>query len=152
MRVIFLDIDGVLNSENFRWRVIKEENYDPFDIDELDKKAVCRLKKIVRETNAKIILSSSWRWDKNSYEEVKQQLGAQGLEIFDSTILDVCYTMSRTAEIQLYLDTHPEIKEYVILDDDIILEPLSNNWVKCLFAEGLTAEKAAEAIEILNRS
>ena len=59
--------------------------------------------------------------------------------------------MSRAEEIQLYLDEHSEIENYVILDDDIIDYPLSNKWVRCLFKEGLTAEKANEAIEILGR-
>ena len=59
--------------------------------------------------------------------------------------------MSRAEEIQLYLDEHSEVENYVILDDDIIDYPLSNKWVRCFFKEGLTTEKAIEAIEILGR-
>ena len=74
-----------------------------------------------------------------------------GLEIFDTTIMDIRRNISRAGEIQLYLDEHSEVENYVILDDDIIDYPLSNKWVRCLFKEGLTTEKAIEAIEILGR-
>ena len=61
MKVIFLDIDGVLNSETF-----SKDNHKVYlatgeikpDVDE---KAVQRLVTIIKETNAKIVLSSSWR-------------------------------------------------------------------------------------------
>ena len=47
MKVIFLDIDGVL----------KEEDYDA----EFKDECFARLKKIIAATDAQIILSSSWR-------------------------------------------------------------------------------------------
>lgn len=48
-KVIFLDIDGVLNDEEHT-----SESY-------LDSMMVGRLKRIIDETGAEIILSSSWR-------------------------------------------------------------------------------------------
>lgn len=57
--------------------------------------------------------------------------------------------MSRTAEIQHYLNEHPSITKYVILDDDEIKEPLKTHWVRCLFKNGLTRKLAEQAIEIL---
>ena len=87
-------------------------------MDELDELAILRLKRIVKETEAKIVLSSSWRWDKKAYCAVKQQLFYKGLEIFDTTIMDIRRNMSRTGEIQLYLDEHSEVENYVILEND----------------------------------
>ena len=71
------------------------------------------------------------------------------MELEDTTIMDVMKTLSRTEEINLYLEEHPEIKKYVILDDAEINEPLRDHWVRCLFKNGLTKKLADEAIEIL---
>ena len=71
------------------------------------------------------------------------------MELEDTTIIDVMKTLSRADEIKLYLDEHPSITKYVILDDDEIKEPLIDHWVRCLFKNGLTKKLADEAIEIL---
>ena len=63
--------------------------------------------------------------------------------------MDVVKTLSRTDEIKLFLDEHPTITKYVILDDEEIKEPLADHWVRCLFKNGLTKKLADRAIEIL---
>ena len=61
MKVIFLDIDGVLNTEQTfidihnEWKVTGNRRI------EIDEFRVQFLKRIVEETNAKIVLSSSWK-------------------------------------------------------------------------------------------
>ena len=141
--------DGVLNSDEFAKYCLETEGYDPFDCDDLDPRALRNLKYIVEETGAKIILSSSWRWDEKALAAVKKQLKSYNLELFDTTIMDIMSTMSRTTEIQHYLNEHPSITKYVILDDDEIKEPLKTHWVRCLFKNGLTRKLAEQAIEIL---
>ena len=54
INIIFLDVDGVLNS-----RAYLNNHKDPED--EIDMRAVERLAKIYRQCNCKIVLSSSWR-------------------------------------------------------------------------------------------
>lgn len=147
--VVFVDCDGVLNSDEFAKHCLEEEGYDPFDCDDLDPRAIRNLKRIVDETSANIVLSSSWRWDEKALDAVKTQLKAYGLELYDTTIMDIMKTLSRTNEIKLYLDEHPSITKYVILDDDEIKEPLADHWVRCLFKNGLTKKLADEAIKIL---
>lgn len=147
--VVFVDCDGVLNSDEFAKHCLEEEGYDPFDCDDLDPRAIRNLKRIVDETGASIILSSSWRWDDKALKAVRQQLKAYGMEIEDTTIMDIMKTLSRTDEIKLYLDEHPSITKYVILDDAEIKEPFADHWVRCLFKNGLTKKLAEEAIEIL---
>lgn len=146
----YVDVDGVLNSDNFAARMIEEDNYNPFMDDYLDIQAIRNLRHIIKETGAKIILSSSWRWDKDAYDAVKKQLAIVGLEIFDCTNMDIRINMNRTQEIEEHIKANIDrIKNYVILDDDIIKEPLDKHWVRCTFKEGLTHKLAEQAVEIL---
>ena len=107
--IILLDVDGELNSNEFAKYCLEEEGYDPFDCDDLDPRAIRNLKRIVDETSASIVLSSSWRWDEKALDAVKKQLKVYGLELYDTTIMDIMKTLSRTDEIKLYLDEHPSI-------------------------------------------
>ena len=142
-------LEGVLNSDEFAKYCLETEGYDPFDCDDLDPRALRNLKYIVEKTGAEIILSSSWRWDENALNAIKRQFKEYNLILADTTILNIMSTLSRTEEIQLYLKEHPFITKYVILDDDEIKEPLKQNWVRCLFKNGLTRKLAEQAIEIL---
>lgn len=142
-------IDGVLNSDQFAKYCLDEEGYDPFDNDDLDPRAIANLKNIINETSAAIVLSSSWRWDETAYKAVERQLRFYGLEIADTTIQDIRVNLTRTKEIQLYLEEHPSITNFVILDDMEIEDPLKEHWVRCLFKDGLTKKLAKEAIQIL---
>ena len=68
-----------------------------------------------------IVVTSTWRWDKN-YKECLINGGLRdGIEILGRTpaLLD----QSRGAEIKKYIDEHPEIKYYVIIDDDSDMLP-----------------------------
>lgn len=61
MKVIFLDIDGVLNCQDtFIKRYEKKKITGYYEL-EIDIDMVKRLAKIVEETNSLIVLSSSWR-------------------------------------------------------------------------------------------
>ena len=55
MKVIFLDVDGVLNSQSLFERCGEE-------LVPIDEENIQYLKAIVDATNAKIVLSSSWRY------------------------------------------------------------------------------------------
>ena len=60
MKVIFLDFDGVLNSDTY----YEEHNWSaPF----IDESRLVLLKRIVDATDAKIVLSTSWKmyWEKD---------------------------------------------------------------------------------------
>lgn len=77
MKIIFLDIDGVLNHEDF-YRERFEKRYDDGAIEhpysEIDPKTVQRLNKIIEETGANIVISSTWRHSGyiNSSVKIKQ--------------------------------------------------------------------------------
>ena len=88
MKVIFLDIDGVLNGEKSRTRCA---GYIGIDSDKL-----LRLKRIVEQTGAKIVLISTWKtgWQKlvackRLQDELANYLDRRfkkfGLEVYDKT-------------------------------------------------------------------
>ncbi len=142
---------SVLNSDAYADYMLTEENVDIFNEDMLDERAIVQLKKIIEATNAEIVLSSSWRWYKETRDKIHHQLRQKGIDFVDTTPREIDITMSRGAEIKAWLDNHPEVEKFVILDDDELqIEEYLPYHVKTNFKYGLTREKAAEAIKILN--
>lgn len=144
-------VKGVLNSDAFADYMLEEDNIDIFNEDMLDERAIIQLKKIIMATDAEIVLSSSWRWYKDTRDKVHRQLQAKDIDFVDTTPLEIDTAMSRGMEIKTWLDEHPEVERFVILDDDDLrIQEYIPYHVKTTFRYGLTREKAAEAIQILN--
>lgn len=149
MKVLFLDVDGVVNSEDYAlYRFYGKK----FTLDEfIDERPIVLLNYIIKKTDAKVVLSSSWRGD---LENTEKRLKAGGLQydIFDIT--PYCESRVRGEEIQAWIDKyekdHEPLESYVILDDDDdILPEQLNNFVQCDFHHGLTCVDVYKAIEIL---
>ena len=171
-KVIFLDIDGVLNSS----RTLHE------DIS-LEDDLISNLKELVDKTGAKIILSSSWRLSTEAVATLMDRLDKFGLAIsgmtcdgvdldwlekyeFDATkkYLDTKFdwdenrqikiTHDRGAEIFKWLHDHDDCA-YVILDDEIEdIKPYFSESaiVKTSYKTGLTKEDVKKAIQIINKN
>lgn len=60
-KIIFLDIDGVLNTKDWHCRMTKDTPRDEFGY-AFDPVAVANLAHIIDETGADIIISSSWKF------------------------------------------------------------------------------------------
>ena len=60
-KIVFLDIDGVLNSEEWADKCFNKLVSDDICDSDVDSDAINRLIKFLDDTNAKIVLSSSWR-------------------------------------------------------------------------------------------
>lgn len=154
MKVIFLDIDGVLNSYAYD---SKREWNGQTNIDETRLPLV---KKIVDATEAKIVLTSSWRehWDKrndNCNEDgiyINKTFAKFGLQVYDKTP-DLGYSLDRPEEIKAWLQSATEdIESFVFIDDYRYgWGNLTDNFVKTnpVFGLGLEEEHAGRAIEIL---
>ena len=153
MKIIFLDCDGCINSQLWLY------NNKPM----IDESKVVLLKEIVDKTEAKIVLSSSWRGLKDInngsphslYSYLEKTLKKYGLYIIDHTpIIDE----NRPLEIYTWLDKHiNEVESFVSIDDDWSYEHykmygLENNLVKTTFYGdgGLHPEHVEQAIKILN--
>ena len=143
MRCIFLDFDGVIN------------NWHQFDGVSIDNAII--LKQIVDLTNAKIIVTSSNKYSiqQNNgidyyntafYKEYVQPLSEIGIDIYDIT--PFC-NRDRTLEIQKYLADN-EVKEFVIVDDELVSESLQDHQVFCDLYRGLQPEHIEPIINILN--
>lgn len=156
MKVIFLDIDGVLNEEKSRSRCCGYKG--------IDDKKVGNLASIVKTTGAEIVLVSTWKeyWQKTDKAHqgmmanyLDKKLKKQGLTVLDKTEnLDRTSRqyLSRGEGILLFLSTHG-VEKYVILDDyqfDYDGCGLTENYVKTDNENGgLTEELALQAISIL---
>ena len=135
IKVIFLDIDGVLNGYNLwtdlGWRIacflhIKELYRKLTDVSGVHERKVKRLAKIVHKTGAKVVMSSSWRgyfW-KVPYDEKtgNQKKLADLLNKYNIEVIDITPKSPdgrRDKEILTWLSRHEdEVENYVILDDE----------------------------------
>lgn len=153
IKVLFCDIDGVLNSRDFFFRmrnIILSAN------EKIDPLAVARLNKITNATGAKIVISSSWRIGfLSNMDGLVQFLKLHNIagEIIDMTPLpnDLNFSKPRWKEIRAWLHEHPEVTSFVILDDIDNMGPLSHAHVCTDSKVGLIDSQIARAINILNR-
>jgi hypothetical protein len=154
-KIIFLDIDGVLNSHDWFERKPKLPPDSPrrdFIIEMLDPKAVQLFHLILVETNAEVVLSSTWRLHDEDREIIKEKV----VDFIDVT--PVSDSRIRGAEIYMWVDknlTPEERKEmrYAILDDDSdMLLWQKDHFFQTSFMHGLTKEIADKVIYHLNCS
>jgi len=138
--VIFLDVDGVLNS-------MRTPSWMGEDWDIPLARYLTQLRRIVDETGADIIVSSSWREHPAAMRKLEVALMVFELRIAGQT--PIC-NLDRPREIQQWLADHPSVKHYVILDDELWMWTDEQvNKVAYTTANGLTADVAQIAINIL---
>lgn len=153
MKVILLDIDGVLN--------VISQGHDEFG-SIFHKHFEDNLRTIIDATGAKIVLSASMR--ANGLPEIQEMWKKRNLpgEVIDVTPYISMDTVPRGEEIKEWLDLHPEVTNYVIIDDDPdMLEEQMSHFVKtsdnidhedCIdVGYGLTKKCAEQVIKILNK-
>ncbi len=164
MKVIFLDFDGVLNlipqGHDYYGGIFHPEFVD-------------NLGRIIEETGAKLVISSSWRtmglerlkmmWEHRLYPgdiigvtpDLRWRTKKDAMELNEVEYV-------RGDEIESWLNLHPEVTNYVILDDDDdMLQSQRINFVRtsdninhpdCIdIGYGLTKICSDDAIRILKR-
>lgn len=173
MKIIFLDIDGVLNTKvscanSQAMMKTKEGDWDQFNpifsCLAWDPHCISQLLRVVRKTKAKIVLSSSWR---SHPEHTRNCLKAcsviyldtdpeHPLDFIDVTPqegVDIRIADGRGSEIKAWLDTHPEVNTYCILDDYTkFLEEQLPFFVNTDPHVGLTKDQADQMIRILDKT
>jgi len=147
MKIIFLNIDGVLATEGDSWIPPHELYAYPFN-----PTCVRVFNEILKTTNAEIVLSSDWRLMYNQDLEmlgdlfkyngvirkpidVTPKFGKHGVSGTKDYIKQ--FIINRENEIEYYINKFKnKISKYVILDDaDLKIYP--DNFIKCNVNEGL---------------
>jgi len=146
MKILFLDIDGVLNHSHgvtkggMLW---------------IDPEHVKHLNSIVEQSGCRIVLSSVWR--------TIYKLSIVGLFLeecgfkYKSELIDKTTVLPqeiRGKEIEKWLQRYGRVvDQYVIIDDDSdMTKEQKPNFVQTSFKTGLTKELADKAIQILNKN
>ncbi|MBO4815785.1 MAG: hypothetical protein J5507_02385 [Clostridia bacterium] len=145
MKIIFLDFDGVIN--------------DLLTFNSVNRNNVMILKKIIELTDAKVVVTSSNKYSfqrpysENNKEETQcytlyiEELNKNGITIHDFTSY---VNANREQEILEYLKSHPDIEQYLILDDDYVIESCKEHEVYLDLQSGLREEHIIPALNILN--
>lgn len=147
MKIIFLDNDGVIClSNNWGGRSKKWKEYiklnpgqnslalAPVEVrfDDFDKKAIAVLNQILEETDAEIVVSSDWRLHAN-LEEIGEYYESKGIIkkpiAFTKRYIGcdrpdqfewrrgTMYEQQRCIEVHQFIIDHPEITNWVCIDD-----------------------------------
>lgn len=141
MNILFLDVEGVLNShyylckryeEKARKTLIREEFFDP--------ECMKILKEIVTIFNLYIVITSSWKIAE--YNILKNVFSSYGMDIYDRTNN---YGDMRGHEIIDWLDKYQnEVENYVILDDDIFKDYETTGVISHLVKTSFNSKHALE--------
>lgn len=155
-RYIFLDIDGVLNTERNYKALVREgrywrDDYGPF----FDPEAVANLRDIIETTHADVIITSTWKYRgldaMHTLWTLREMPGILLGITPEAEHDDYC---TRGMEILKWLtDNAPENAEeyrYVIIDDSPYFLPEQMDvLIRTSSKVGITAEDAAHAKELL---
>jgi len=149
MNIIFLDVDGVLNSiKKLKEMYYKNKRpYSGFDYP-FDEECLNNLKRLVLETNAYLVITSTWRKFENGKDILLRKLKDYDLDKRVIGYTDVL-NKSRGDEIKEYLKTLDNSINFIILDDDTDFLGLENHLIKTNYEVGLTKENTDDGIKKL---
>lgn len=134
-KIIFLDIDGVLNTPLYMIQS-KERGRA------LNPVAIHSLNCLIEATGADVVLSSTWRYN-STPEDMTQTLQEKGFKYTIRSFTPRTDRDCRGTEIRMWIDARCPYKlnfhEYIILDDDSdMLYWQRENFVHCPMDCGLT--------------
>lgn len=133
IRILFTDIDGVLNPH---WQTKWSKN------------SINLYNNICKEYNLKPVITSTWRTT-HTKEQLQEIFNTQGIEvdIYDYTTI---LGRARGLEIREWLDNN-YCDSFVVIDDKTSdIEPYIKNVVRCRSWIGLSNDEYIEIKKILN--
>jgi hypothetical protein len=144
VKVLFLDIDGVLNNAQWMVEVKKVDREkkvslgdgDGWWLDMIEPRAVSLLNEVIQQTDAKVVISSTWRL-RHSPEKMQELLEARG---FKGEVIGKTPRFGgerRGKEIQAWLDANPEVRVFAIVDDDSDMLHLAEYLIHTSWQTGL---------------
>lgn len=111
MKILFLDVDGVLNSR--RTQIAFDgfpHDFTPAGMAKFDHVAIALIRRLCCETDCSVVLSSDWRYTCSAHETANA---------LDLPVIDVTPRLpgSRGLEINAWLAAHPSVLSFAIVDD-----------------------------------
>lgn len=163
MKVVFLDIDGVLNSYAYwKWQKARKGETEPkiinmaqWKLEAVDKHAVSRLNRLHEETGCVYVLSSTWRI-LESLEDMQALLEHHGFtgKLVDKTTTATMgdHTSCRGLQCAEWLSRHQDknITSFICLDDDSDFANMPDRLVRTKTETGLLDKHVERAISLLN--
>jgi len=138
-RVVFLDIDGVLNTPEYTRKANNSEVMDPV--------TVAILRRLVETTKAAIVISSSWRHGANWKKHIQRVFSQSGWD--NPPIIDRTPKLSggRGREIAAWLTEH-QAMSFIIVDDIVwdLLPEQAEHIIECDKNVGFTEQNAQEIL------
>lgn len=176
MKILFLDVDGVLNSERLLQTLEKkheascgartvpkrETTCSCFRLDrQIDSAAIARLNRLVTATGALLVVSSSWRtiFDLPTLQRILREHGLVH-DLVDATpdgdkdagiLVPEGERMQRGHEIDCWLRAHPDVERFVILDDSGDMAMHKHRLVQTNTEDGLQDAHVEAAILMLTK-
>ncbi len=131
MRVIFLDIDGVMISgisrdERLRKQLasVREGTCD-WPRDHFDPTAIAFVNLLVEDAKARIVLHSDWRrhYTRQTLHDYMQSQGLRVETLHDDWWIEAPFAQRKQEAILGWLDVHPGVSAWCVLDDDPVFTP-----------------------------
>ena len=152
MNIIFLDVDGVLNSLSHLKELYRKNKrpYSGFDFP-FDERCLNNSKKLVDETDSYLVISSSWRIHEIGREILLNELKKYNLAERVIGMTPILHT-ERGKEVLAFLEKLECDVNYIILDDDSDFKGLEEYLIKTNFETGLTLNNVNDGIKVLKKN
>jgi len=141
VRVLFLDVDGVLNRTGYRPAVSSGLR------SWIEPELAARLCDVLQRTGARVVLSSDWRKDRELVQ-LDEELNAAGVACALHGKTPVLGA-ARWREIEAWMQTHAvTAADVVIVDDGYDMGPLAARFVRVSPLAGLDDDAAARIVAL----
>lgn len=146
MKVLFLDVDGVLNRCALSNQGLETDKCD-------------LLADLCRTTGCKVVVSSMWRKYPLCMERLLAMFASRGIAFAGQTpvltsvtpnSLIILSSVPRREEIQAWLKDHPEVTHYAIVDDDTDADNGAGRYVRTRSNDGLQPKHVEAITELLS--
>ena len=152
MNIIFLDVDGVLNSYRYAIELYNQTHKPRWTFDfPFDKKCLENFKHLVEETCSSIVVESTWRKKQKGRETLLKELSKYKL---DSRVIGYTPDVNgnKEKEIKEFLSNLQYKPNFIILDNNPKMGELQSHLIVTDEYEGLTSKNVEEGIIKLNRT
>lgn len=145
-KVVFLDFDGPMVPARAEF-LQKRKEFDVFD-----PCAVAMLNNIIEITGTKLVISSTF--GSRGYEKTLQVFHENGIDpghLHADWVTERDPYRERADQIEHWIDQHPEVRRYAVLDDWDMTETFGEHMVLVSYNEGMLTGHRMKMIELLGR-